>query len=66
MLNQGPISSLKGIGDKTAALFEKLGVYTVADLLASLSPGPTMPLRSRVAIGQLKENSVMAVQWALV
>ena len=34
MLNQEPISSLKGIGDKTAALFEKLGVYTVADLLA--------------------------------
>ena len=28
-----PITSLKGVGEKTAALFEKLGVYTVEDLL---------------------------------
>lgn len=65
MLNQEPISSLKGIGDKTAALFEKLGVYTVADLLAYY-PRAYDAFEEPVAIGQLKENSVMAVQSALV
>ena len=33
-MNQQPITSLKGIGEKTAKLFAKLGV-------------PTMPMRSR-------------------
>ena len=28
-----PIDSLKGIGPKTAVLFEKLKVYTIEDLL---------------------------------
>ena len=33
MENQSSIRSLKGVGEKTGALFEKLGIYTVEDLL---------------------------------
>lgn len=65
MLNQEPISSLKGIGEKTAKLFEKLGVSTVADLLAYY-PRAYDAYEEPVPIGQLKENTVMAVQSALV
>lgn len=32
-MNQQPLTSLKGIGEKTEKLFEKLGIHTVEDLL---------------------------------
>ena len=32
-MNQEPVTSLKGIGEKTAGLFARLGVHTVEDLL---------------------------------
>ena len=38
MLNRQPVNSLKGIGEKTGKLFEKLGVVTIDDLL-SYYPG---------------------------
>lgn len=65
MLNQEPISSLKGIGQKTAGLFEKLGIETVSDLL-TYYPRDYEAMDSPVSIGELKENTVMAVQSALV
>ncbi len=65
MLNQEPISTLKGIGDKTAKLYEKLGVYTVADLL-SYYPRAYDSFEEPVPVGQLREDTVMAVQSALV
>ena len=34
MSNSEPVSSLKGIGEKTGKLFEKLGVITIDDLLS--------------------------------
>ena len=34
MLNRQPVNSLKGIGEKTGKLFEKLGVVTIDDLLS--------------------------------
>ena len=33
MSDRTPITQLKGIGEKTAKLFAKLGIYTVEDLL---------------------------------
>ena len=36
-MNQQPITSLKGIGEKTAKLFAKLGVETVEELLHDYS-----------------------------
>ena len=50
-MNQEPITSLKGIGEKTGALFQKLGIETVDDLLHDYPRGydsydlPT-PIRS--------------------
>lgn len=64
MLNTEPISTLKGIGDKTARLFEKLGVFTVADLL-SYYPRAYDSIEEPVPLGQLKEDTMGAVQSAL-
>ena len=33
MEENAPLRSLKGVGDKTEKLFQKLGIYTVGDLL---------------------------------
>ena len=56
-----PIRSLKGVGEKTEKLFQKLGLYTIDDLLRYYPReydiyGPT------VSIGQLKEGDKQAVQ----
>ena len=32
-MSQEPITSLKGIGEKTGRLFERLGIHTVDELL---------------------------------
>ena len=65
MLNRQPVDSLKGIGEKTGKLFEKLGVATIDDLL-SYYPRAYDAYEAPVAIGQLKEQTVMAVESALV
>lgn len=64
MLNGQPIHSLKGIGEKTGKLFEKLGVYSVGDLL-SYYPRAYDAYEAPVSIGQLKEQAVMAVESVL-
>ena len=38
MSNSEPVSSLKGIGEKTGKLFEKLGVITIDDLQELMIP----------------------------
>ena len=65
MLNRQPVNSLKGIGEKTGKLFEKLGVVTIDDLL-SYYPRAYDAYEPPVSIGQLKEQAVMAVESALV
>ncbi len=64
MQNQEPISTLKGIGEKTAKLFEKLGAATVGSLL-SYYPKAYEVYGPPVQIGQLKEQTVMSVETAL-
>ena len=64
MQNQEPISTLKGIGEKTAKLFEKLGAATVGGLL-SYYPKAYEIYGPPVQIGQLKEQTVMSVETAL-
>lgn len=60
MLNSQPISSLKGIGEKTAKLYEKLGVFTIADLLSDY-PRAYNTFEPPVPVGNLMEDQVMAV-----
>ena len=60
MLNTESIRSLKGIGDKTAKLYEKLGIFTVGDLLSHY-PRAYESMEPPVPIGSLKEDQVMAV-----
>lgn len=64
MLNRQPVSSLKGVGEKTAKLYEKLGIRTVDDLLAYY-PRAYESYGEPAAIGALKEDTVMAVRQAV-
>ena len=65
MLNSQPIHSLKGIGEKTGKLFEKLGIFTIDDLL-TYYPRAYDAYEAPVPIGQLKEQTVLAVESVLV
>ena len=60
MSGHQPVSALKGIGEKTGKLFEKLGVITIDDLL-SYYPRAYETYEEPVPIGQLKEQTVMSV-----
>lgn len=60
MNNRQPVSTLKGIGEKTAGLFEKIGVRTLDDLLHYYPKGYDAFEEPR-AIGELKEEEVGAV-----
>ena len=53
-MNQQPITSLKGIGEKTAKLFSKLGVETVEELLHDY-PRAYDAYEEPVPIGNLRE-----------
>lgn len=60
MDNRQPVSTLKGIGEKTAGLFEKIGVRTVDDLLHYYPKGYDV-FEEPCAIGELKEDEVGTV-----
>ena len=65
MLNGQPVHSLKGIGEKTGKLFEKLGVLSIDDLL-SYYPRAYDTYEAPVPIGQLKDQTVAAVESVLL
>ena len=60
MNNRQSIETLKGIGEKTAKLFEKVGVKTVDDLLHYYPRGYDA-YKEPCAIGELKEDEIGAV-----
>ncbi|RHV63098.1 ATP-dependent DNA helicase RecG [Clostridium sp. OM02-18AC] len=64
-MNQQPITSLKGIGEKTAKLFSKLGVETVEELLHDY-PRAYDAYEEPVPIGNLREKGVFAVSGQLM
>lgn len=64
MLNTEPICSLKGVGDKTAKLYEKLGIFTIGDLLSHY-PRDYESIEPPVPVGNLKEGQVMAISSVL-
>ncbi len=55
-----PITALKGVGDKTAALYHKLDIFTVDDLIRHY-PRDYEEWRDIVKIGELRANQVHAV-----
>lgn len=64
-MNQEPITSLKGIGEKTGALFQKLGIETVDDLLHDYPRGydsyePPTPIEL------VREGEIVAVSGVLL
>lgn len=63
-MNQQPLNTLKGIGDKTGKLFAKLGIETVDDLL-EYYPRAYDAYEEPVSVGQLKPDTVMAVSGML-
>lgn len=56
-----PITALKGIGDKTAALYHRLDIFTIDDLLRHY-PRDYEEWRDIVKIGELRANQVHAVR----
>ena len=58
--NGESIRTLKGIGEKTGKLFEKLGVFTVADLL-TYYPRAYQTYEAPVSVGQLVPDTTAAV-----
>lgn len=59
-MNQEPIDSLKGIGEKTEKLFQKLGILTVEDLL-EYYPRAYDAYEEPSPIGKLKPDRVTTV-----
>lgn len=55
------IKTLKGIGDKTAALFHKLSVYTVEDLL-ELYPRSYQSFGSPIKLSEAKPDETVTVE----
>ena len=64
MNNQDDIRTLKGVGDKSGKLFEKLGVCTVDDLL-HYYPRAYHAYEEPVSIGDLAEDQTAAVAGVL-
>ena len=55
-----PVSTLKGVGEKTEQLFNKMGVYTVRDIL-SFFPRTYMEYPERTAVDDLVPGQMCAV-----
>ncbi len=61
MNEQSRISELKGIGEKTEKLFQKMGVYTIGDLLRYYPRGYDV-YEEPVSVGELEGGKVQAVK----
>lgn len=65
MNEQSSIKELKGIGEKTEKLFQKLGVFTVGDLIRYFPRGYDV-FEPPVKVEELEEGKVMAVSGEIV
>ena len=55
------VTSLKGIGPKKAALLEKLGIYTLGDMLMHI-PRDYQDRRNVCSISELQEERAVLIQ----
>lgn len=60
-----PITAISGIGEKTAALYHKLNIYTVKDLI-TYYPRDYEEWRDIIPIGELSANQVHAIRGMVV
>lgn len=60
MNEQSSIKELKGVGEKTEKLFQKLGIYTIGDLIRYFPRGYDV-FEKPVKVCDLEEGKVMAV-----
>lgn len=58
------IATLKGIGEKTEKLFQKLGIFTVGDLLRYFPRGYDV-YEAPVTVGEAQEGKVMTITGAI-
>jgi len=56
-----PITQLKGIGEKTAKLFNKLGVYTIRDILLYF-PSGYLQYPESISLDELVQEGTYAIQ----
>ena len=61
MADRTPITQLKGIGEKTAKLFAKIGIYTAEDLLVYF-PRDYETFKEPLQIAKVPTGSVHAIQ----
>lgn len=59
-MNQDPIITLNGIGEKTEKLFQKIGIETVGDLL-QYYPRAYDTYRAPVSFGELQEGGIYTI-----
>ena len=64
-MSQEPITSLKGIGEKTGRLFERLGIHTVDELL-EYYPRTYDIFEKPVKVRELKPDTLAAVEGVLM
>ncbi len=64
MIESTKIKELKGIGEKTEKLFQKIGVFTVGDLLRCYPRGYDV-YEEAVPISELEEGRTMTVTGAV-
>ncbi|MGN0158117.1 MAG: ATP-dependent DNA helicase RecG [Brotaphodocola sp.] len=64
-MNQEPITVLKGIGEKTAELFKKLGIETMEDLIYDY-PRAYDAYEEPVSIAHLREGQIQTVSGQLL
>lgn len=61
MLRSDPITAISGIGEKTAALYHKLNIYTVHDLISHY-PRDYEEWRDIIHIGEMRADQVCAIR----
>lgn len=64
MIEKTDIGDLKGIGEKTKKLFEKINVYTVGDLIRYYPHGYDV-YEEAVPISELEEDKIQTVTGAI-
>lgn len=64
MIEAASMKEIKGIGDKTQKLFEKIGVFTVGDLIRYYPRGYDV-YEEAVPIGEIEEGQIVTVTGAI-